>query len=303
MFFSLRKYMLQLFICVVLEEKHNILRAHSIKNGKIVQTYEKSFEERERLFDYIQILSKDFQLFYISVFFNSTAQGVVPSLDIKDFAKFGVNAKNVQSISVNNARVYAAKNALSEFMSLFKDCGGLDLIYSPLILLYYHINLAKLDENKITLCIYRHISCVGVMILKGKQILFGSFFDISPEENKDLGDDESNLKDENYDFQGLEKMLNEKLDGLNDESTYKANLNDFANDMNMCRYVFSSVQEYYNNPLYKGQFIDELVIFDTENISDAVLDYIEGEIFLKPRVIKVDTLDSMHDLMKKELKA
>lgn len=299
--------MTQLFACIIFEGKNNTLRAHTIKNKKIIQTYDKSFESKEMLLEYLKDLSKDFQLYYVSVFFDATAQGLVPTSNPKELDKFGVNAKNVQCISIENAQIYAAKNSLEEFKKLFSEYGGLDLIYSPLILLYYHARLAKLDPSKITLCIYRHVSCVALMICRGKEILFGNFFDIAEEKTNTEEDEEegeeSPQNEEDFDFQGLEKMLNEKLDDLKESSGYQANLTDFANDMNMCRYVFSSIQEYYNNPIYNGNFIDDLLIFDTENISEAILDYIEGEIFLKPRVIKVDTLDTMGELMKKELKA
>ena len=96
-------------------------------------------------------------------------------------------------------------------------------------------------------------------------------------------------------------MLNEKLDDIK-YSENNDDLSNFGNDMQMNAFVFKAVNEFYNNELYKGSFIDEMLIFDDENMSQTALDYIEGEIYLKPKLISIDSLDLMNDLMRKELK-
>ena len=147
------------------------------------------------------------------------------------------------------------------------------------------------------------------MIVRGKEILFGSFFDLAPEDNefqaklsdKDEEDAPSDLNSKDIDLNALDKMLNEKLDDIK-YSENNDDLSNFGNDMQMNAFVFKAVNEFYNNELYKGSFIDEMLIFDDENMSQTALDYIEGEIYLKPKLISIDSLDLMNDLMRKELK-
>ncbi|KGI56228.1 hypothetical protein [Campylobacter sp. MIT 97-5078] len=310
MFFSLRRYMLQLIVCVVFESKTHIIRAHSIKNKKIINTYEKQFEDKEKLFDYLKNLVKEYQLHYIAVFFNAPTQGLIPTNDTKEFARFGVNAENISCLSLANAQIYTSLANIKECKESFKDYGGLDFIFSPLSLLYYCIK-QQAPRKGIVLYAYRQTESVAMMVCKEKEILFGSFFDInfqddattlSSQEKSEENNPEEDIDIENYDFGNLDNLLDEKLDDLKYSAITKEDLSHFSSDMNMYSYIFSSIQEFYNNPLYKGNFIDEFVIFDNENISAVVLDYIEGEIFIRPQVIQIDTLDLMHKLACKELK-
>ncbi|WP_300702826.1 hypothetical protein [uncultured Campylobacter sp.] len=313
MFLSFRRYMLHLFVCVIFENKKHIVRAHSMKNNKLIHTYEKTFESEEKLLGYVKTLVNDFQLYYISVFFDRQIQGIVPCVNSKDMSGYGVNPSNVFSINIANARLYSSINSINELKKKFEYCGGLDFAFSPLALLYYCISKEKNIENKLRLYIYRHSNCIAVMICKAKDICFGSFFDLSPkesalenkesttvekEENKEIED--ANI--ENYDLDKLDNLLDGKLDDMQYTSSAKINLGDFSNDMQMCSYIFMSIKEFYNNPLYKGNFIDDIVLYDNENISNAVLSYIESELFLKPKLVQIDTLELMNELMRKELK-
>ena len=114
-------------------------------------------------------------------------------------------------------------------------------------------------------------------------------------------DEAEDIRIENYDLDKLDNLLDEKLDDLKYSSSLSMDLSDFSQDMQMCSYIFMSLKEFYNNPLYEGNFIDEMIIYDNENISEAVLGYIENEIFLRPQVVHIDTLELMNDLMRKEL--
>ena len=307
--FSIRQFMLQLLICVIIDKKQISIRAHSIKNHKLVNTFEKSFEDRTKAFEYIKSLSKDYQISYTSCLCTCLAQGLVPTLNVKELEKFGVNVKNVKLLSINNAELFIASNYLDALCKDFEDFGGLDFTYSPLALLYFLASKQNLSADKISLCVYRHSSLIAVMIVRGKEILFGSFFDLAPEDNefqaklsdKDEEDAPSDLNSKDIDLNALDKMLNEKLDDIK-YSENNDDLSNFGNDMQMNAFVFKAVNEFYNNELYKGSFIDEMLIFDDENMSQTALDYIEGEIYLKPKLISIDSLDLMNDLMRKELK-
>lgn len=324
MFLSLRNYVAQLLICVIFEENKHSVRARNIKNGKVVKSYEKSFDDKKKLLQYVDNLSHNFQLYYISVFCENTSQGLVPVSSQSELGRFGV-AKNVTTLTLLNAQIYTPTSAIKEYQKLFEDYGEVDLIYSPFMLLYHCISKTKPQKDKTILYVFRHSIYLALMVCEAKRILFGQFYDINAhnlayeENSQESTDEEINFEEPLADgaseeLQGLinEDANNKNADNNSDQNTSigdttrhiassAMNLSNFGSDMDMCSCIFAGVQEFYQNPLYNGKFIDEVVLFDNAEISQAVLDYIEGEIFIKPKVIKIDTFTLMSELMRKEL--
>ena len=348
-----RSLVAQLLISVIFEDGKHAVRARSIRGDKIIKTYEKSFEDKKKLLKYVDNLSQNFQIYYISAFFDASEQGLAPVSSAGELEKFGVSVKNMQSISLLNAQIYAPKASIRQYERLFEDYGELDLLFSPFMLLYHCIDTKiKLKKDKNTLFVFRHSNYLAMMICEDKRIAYGKFFDLSAfEENLDgeeinLDDIDTNAPDteageqvagmlresasensgensanssENsseaaqlsanplqaVDLEKEQAANDDTSEVLLDESKHIASsamdLSSFGGDMNMCACIFDGVQDFYKNPLYNGKFIDELVFFDSEDISQAVLDYVEGEIFIKPEVVKIDTLNLMNDLMRREL--
>ena len=72
--------------------------------------------------------------------------------------------------------------------------------------------------------------------------------------------------------------------------------------MSMYRHISLAIKEFYTNPLYEGDFIENVVIFDAmERTSATFLHYLQNELLVKTAVYPVDTLKTMTELMKKEL--
>lgn len=313
----LRNFVAQLLICVVFEENKHTVRAKSTKNGKVVKSYEKSFEDKKKLLQYVDNLSQKFQLYYISVFCESPSQGLVPALNSSELSRFGVE-KNATTLPLLNAQIYTSKSVVKEYQKLFEDYGEVDLIYSPFMLLYHCIDKKKARKDKTILYVFRHSIYLALMICEANRILFGKFYDINAHSDKE-GENLENLEnlDEeiNFDEPPQEPIISPELEGLinednNDENLSQdsralassaMNLSHFGSDMDMCSCIFEGVQEFYTNSLYNGKFVDDLVFFDNAEINQAVLDYIEGEIFIKPEVVKIDTFALMNELMRKEL--
>ncbi|MCR8705010.1 hypothetical protein CAMP5121_02880 [Campylobacter sp. 2352 PW] len=315
-----RKYILQLLVCICYDEKQYIIRCHTWKKSQAVDTFEKSFEDKEKAIEYVKNLTKDFQIYYICTFFTPIAQGVVPSSNFKDLSNFGVDASSVKCISFNNGLLYASNHSLSSYEQDYEAFGGLDLLYSPFSLLY-HCMTNRGFEEKIGLYVYRYHDFVAMLICKNEAILFGSYFNIASQnydeddffddikEEFDLQIDDENQEEENeqnYDLKSLEEMSQEldKLEELDEEKEElpMESLENFSSDMKMIEYIISSVKEFYQNPLYDNSFLEEIVIFDEESFSSTSLDYLENELFIKPKVELVDTLNLMNELMVKDLK-
>ena len=77
----------------------------------------------------------------------------------------------------------------------------------------------------------------------------------------------------------------------------------FGRDMSMYGYISLALKEFYTNPLYESDFIEDVVIFDaTERTSATFLHYLQNELLVKTEVYPVDTQKIMTELMIKELK-
>ncbi|WP_139452706.1 hypothetical protein [Campylobacter armoricus] len=315
-----RKYILQLLVCICYDEKQYIIRCHTWKKSQAIDTFEKSFEDREKAIEYVKNLTKDFQIYYISIFFTPIAQGIIPSSNFKDLPKFGVDENSVKCVSFNNSLLYASSVSLQSCQEDYESFGGLDLIYSPFSLLYYCME-NKGFGDKIGLYVYRYHDFVAMLICKNNSILFGSYFNIASQNYEDdedfldeikeeyaaldLDDENNNEEEQNFDLKSLEEMSQEleKIDELEEqEEIPMESLENFSSDMKMIEYIISSVKEFYQNPLYENNFLEEIIIFDEESFSHTSLDYLENELFIKPKVELVDTLNLMNELMVKDLK-
>ncbi|MFG5086298.1 hypothetical protein O8I31_00530 [Campylobacter lari] len=315
-----RKYILQLLVCICYDEKQYIIRCHTWKKSQPIDTFEKSFEDKEKAIEYVKNLTKDYQIYYIGTFFTSIAQGIVPSSNFKELSNFGVDANSVKCIPFNNGLLYASNHSLNLYEQDYETFGSLDLLYSPFSLLY-HCIANRGFEQKISLYVYRYHKFVAMLICKSDTILFGSYFNIASQnydeddflddikEEFDLQIDDENQEEENeqnYDLKSLEEMSQEldKLEELDEEKRELPveSLENFSSDMKMIEYIITSVKEFYQNPLYDNSFLEEIVIFDEENFNTTSLDYLENELFIKPKVELIDTLNLMNELMVKDLK-
>ncbi|MBF7047519.1 hypothetical protein IY804_05440 [Campylobacter volucris] len=324
----LRKYILQLLVCICYDKKQYTIRCHTWKNSKAVDTFEKTFEDKARAVEYVKNLSKDFQIYYINTFFTSIAQGVAPSSNYKELSKFGVDTNTVKCLPLNNALMYVANSSLELYQQDFEDFGGLDLLYSPFFLLYHSIEKKGFDD-KVSLYVYRYHDFVAMLICKNKEIYFGSYFDIASQDYneeeifEDIQDEEEPLEltqelegekneedventEENYELKSLEEMGEDfdKIESLEEqtEQVPMEDLENFSTNMKMIEFIIDSVKEFYNNPLYNNSFLEKIVIFDEEEFSNTSLDYLENELFIRPEVELIDTLDIMNELVVRDLK-
>lgn len=318
MLFFLRKFFPQLFIAVILEENKSILKASTFRNGKLINSIEKSFEKNENLLEYVRKLSKQFLFYYTALFLDANEQGVIPSKDSKDFEHFGIGKISLKTLVFHNVQIYTATEHIDYFSELFEDYNGLDFLYSPFALLYYCIQKEKTHDDKIILYAYKHSQFLVLMVCKNSEILYGEFkifeTDMGLElENFDdeykIQDDETILKEAN-DEEATFNTLNESLDNnfdsfeeqtdLSDEKLELSKFSNFSNDMEFCHYIITSIKKFYSDK-ERGSFIDKAILFTNEEFSPEAIEFLESETFLQLKTNKINTLELMIELMQKEL--
>jgi len=90
----------------------------------------------------------------------------------------------------------------------------------------------------------------------------------------------------------------EGFDNVRQEDT---NLELYGRDLLVYKYLKSSLEEYYHNPLYKSTFLEEIVIFDDYEISSELIRQLEDELMMDVEIHKVDVVDRMCDIAIEEV--
>lgn len=309
--FFLKKYLPQIFIAILIKENEQIFKAKIYRNKNLISTQEKTFSDEKKLLEHIKKLSKKYLIYYIGLFLNNQEQGLIPDLNTNNLEKFNIGKMSVKYLPLNNAQIYIATEHIEYFNELFEEYSGIDFLYSPFALLYYHISKRNLSLEKTILYIHNYDNFLTLMICKGKDILFGDYKVFEKNTTQGNIEDQSDSLDDELLFSKEKEELDmqensELLDNENKESVLQNDidfkeLNSFSHDMEICNYIFSSIQKFYNDDKYSNNFIDELVFFSDKEFSLTTFEVIENEIFLEPKFEKIDTLNWMITLMQEEL--
>ncbi|NLC27238.1 MAG: hypothetical protein GX780_00495 [Campylobacteraceae bacterium] len=243
-----QRYFSNLFVAIIIEDGECRLLAKIIKNKKVQKTYEAAFDNPQqdildpKVVEYIQDKAKMCLDIYVAYFLGSIGQGVLPTAEPEKFKKFFVDIKSVKQIKIANSwSAYASYLEINSTKKFFEEI-GLDLLYSPFILLNHCVQKENL-RTKPTLYMYNHKDSFAIAVYKESKVLFGAFFRTSDNSSDDdmekkefsgqdwneveeeLGVESLILLDENdslEDYQSLDDLddldnLDAMIDGSSDE--------------------------------------------------------------------------------------
>ncbi|WP_263832007.1 hypothetical protein [Sulfurospirillum oryzae] len=343
----LQKKFQNLFVAVVLNETECVLRCKVIKDGSIQKTFTKTFplssplEALDKaLENYLLSLQDEYTFVYISFLLSSLGQGAISGTGNASFSKHHVDMQNVHHVSLfNQWSAYASYIEIKWAKNLFSEV-GLDLIYSPFILLSDFVVSQKL-KSKPTCYILNCQDFFILAIFEEKHLHFGAFFktqsDTSFTRSDDVNDWENEQAEEDIvssdsmpemvkeeeEREGIEELSEleelgelEDIDdlrstdsfsdiedkaivhfkGMEDIKEEDMNLELYGRDLLVYKYLRSSLEEYYHNPLYQSEFIDEIIIFDGYEISSELIHQLEDELMMDVEIHKVDVGDRMCDI-------
>ncbi|WP_169764132.1 hypothetical protein [Campylobacter mucosalis] len=333
MAFSIRRLFSNLFLSVVIENSECLFYGRVFKNGKVIKTLNAKFTDvdpqnlDDKILEYIRRQEHTYYAVYVSVFYNDAFQGALPTLRQDEFEKFNIRSDGVISINMSNSfSIYADAFEINKAKDMFgKD--SVDLLYSPIALLYSEL-LKRGISDKTTLYLYNHRDNSALAIFSKKQLKFATFFKVDKTEKapiteifkeEDITDiDNLIIKDEDElnsldDFKSLDEMLNtEKPKDEFEDLGYDINMpassdvavsvTIFGRDMNLFKYICFAIKEYYQNPMYQGDFVEQVVIFDNSKTSATFLQYLQTELLVETDVYPIDTLHIMNELMTQEIK-
>ena len=332
MSFSVKKLFSNLFLSVVLEGNECIFFGQVFRNGKLLKTINAKFTDinidniDEKIIKYIEEQEKTYFGVYVSVFFNDDSQGALPSVSFDEYKKFNINTKNLTSLIMQDSwSIYANLNAIKKYKNLFGQ-DSVDLIYSPIALLFHEL-LKRGISPKTTLYLYIHVHSFTLAIFKDKQMKLSTFLNMSGIEEtnqeaeslkeEDITDiDNLIIKEENDatsldDFKSLDDFLSDdkskEFEDLNYELNMPVSTNVeksvaiFGYDMKMFDYIVNAVKEFYENPLYGGDFIEQIIVFENTKTSATFLQYLQSELLVETSVYPVNTNHIMNEIMQEEI--
>ncbi len=336
----IQKYLSNLFVTIVQNGSSWTVYSKIIKNKKIKSKTTKNFEITvpneipQKMKNYLEEIQLEYNFTYIALFLDSMGQGAIYGVEAEDFVKNSVDLKNVSHIAIENSwSVYASFIDINWVKKIFSDV-GLDFIYSPFVIQYMLIKKDK-PKTRPTLYILNHQDSIAVSVFDGFTLKFGAFFRTTTDDNLSSGVDDDweneeeidsvenlveldsiedediggvedledldkldSLEDKDVDFEDVDEK-NKDLDSFDDED--KEDLELFGRDVLVYKYLKTSLQEYYKNPIYESNFLDTVVIYDGFEISSELIDMIENELFMDLELHKIDLVEVINEVAIKEV--
>ncbi len=317
----IQKKFQNLFIAVILNETECVISCKVVKNGAIKKVFSKTFDDLEpsetldkEIENYLKALQEEYPFVYIAFLLNTLGQGAFEGIESEDFKKHHVGIHDVLSITMKNQwSVYASLIEIQWAKNLFTTT-GLDLLYSPFILLNDCVKSHK-QKNKPTCYLLNYQNFFVLAIFEAEAFHVGTFFNIPKEDS--LHDSlhmmdrwENEMKEEGIsELSQLDiiELSNTSSDETNPEQTDDVmdtkdlNLELYGRDILVYQYLKDFLETYYLNPDYHSEFVEEIVIFDGYEISTELLHQIEGDLMMDVEVHQVDVGSNLCDLAIKEV--
>ncbi len=322
------------FVSVSIEQDHCIIRTEVYKNQKLSRTETKEYkvfdgELPQDAVTYINKTSNKYRFCYLSTIYSSINQGALPVCKRFDFDKYDVKGELTESICVDSIwSVYGYPEDIRRSKALFEPCSGVDFIFSPFCVLSSFATSQKSSNKKMFVMVQK--SAVTLAIMDEKKLHYGAYFVLTPAEtikpvseetlpHLSEGGEVSGVSDEleeltSIDEEGLGELEDldegapienfqgdEKIDGEIDIKKANESLEEFAKGMDVLNFIKESISEYYKREIFNGEFIDELVFFDTFGMGKDTLEYIEATLLLTLTSHKIEITSALCALAKNEV--
>jgi len=334
----IQKNFSNVFVAVYAEKNEYVLRYIIVKNGKIVESEDKSYavEADKKLPKYLKQLVASFErrykFVYISCLLESISQNCIPTCDENEFEKYNIDKNKIVKVCVDNKwTVHCLKSDIELVKSFFEDV-GVDFIYSPFIVLKNFIHEKK-KKRKNNLFILYAENFVTLMVFDNDLVVFSAFFKVphkeiellEEEEDEELEPEESesviegieldNIESEDEEFDSFVditqldeddndiQIQDDILDSAKEdvEASAAEDLELYGKEVVIFKFISSAIEEYYKNDMYKSEFLEEIIIYNNSNISNDIITMIENDLFLDIELHSVDMKEEMINMSIKEV--
>ena len=290
-----QNYFSNVFVSIVQKDLQWIVYAKVFKNSRLRKEFSKSFDIYDNLSiemeEYLTELQNEYKFSYIALFLNSDNQGAIDGVKKDRFEKHGLDVNDITYFDIENRwSVYSSNEDMNFASGLFEKV-GLDFIYSPFIVQYELIRKEK-PKDKPTLYLLHHDNYITISIFHNSHLLLGRCFKIDAD---DQYDDEDMTEEE-----GVKSII--EFDDFSDEEFINfKDVEVVSRDMSIYRYLESTLNEFYKDPLYNSSFIDTIVVSDDCEISLELAQMIENELFMDIEMYEVNMSAIVCDISREEV--
>jgi hypothetical protein len=297
LFSFIKKRFLHRFILVYISDLKVNVHTYDVKNLKVINqisedfTLEDSEQFTDELISYINEQQEPVSRSYVVSLLNSQGQGIVPTCSTSEFKKYNIDRRYTYNICVDTLfSNYVTKIDIKWIQKIFSTT-GIDLIFSPFILLKDLI--LSHDKTSETILYILYMNHSASMIIKNeKKFIYGSFFQTNSSENPLYCDYSSDKEDDDDEFEIDEEIDFEddiELDENDDyESEYIKEVSIVEENKTFAKFLSNSLKEFYSNDIYEGTFVDKVIIYSEDTIDKSIIEYIENELFLNTEFISVE---------------
>jgi hypothetical protein len=281
----LEKFIKRHFIAFYYDEEYKLLY-QIVKNKKIINSENKTFEEKKDLEKYIKEITSEYPQSYVSTVLLSINQGLIESCKKEDYLKREIETDNVQIICVNNrysffASIYDIAKTKKEYKF------NIDFLYSIFGLIDFVANERK--NRFYVLVLNSYIAIMG----------YENFKPIYADINETKEHQEEEIIEEIDDMDILDNLsedIEEESEDIEEDENLEEKLDKITTgiEVKILNQLKESIKDYYKH--YSSDFIEKIIILDTVGIDIATTKLIEDELLITTDYQKIDLLETINRL-------
>lgn len=310
----------KVFIAINIDAITCAIKVIRIKHDKQVESLTKEFKTTENQIpmEAVKLIRRykhNYPFTYVSAMIKTLSQGVVLQKDSKDFFSGNLKASECQISSSETIRVFAKRSMIKDYLRRFNVISGVDFVFSPFLIIDRNAHDLPTLGNNVYVLLQR--SNIALMVVYRGVATFSGFF-IAEGEVPMLNKEEqrSDIELKNFDELSLDDDFDEFAKIALDPSIERLQTDMFIPNLDETKIVYDdmpkakiiskilvdAIKEYYQNPLYKGEFIDKVILLDACKISDQAYEFIAKELMLETVKRDVNLPDVLIQFAQRELK-
>lgn len=332
---------LKVIVSIITSPTKTTVYIESCNKKGLVSSVQETFEETkltQKIHTFIDESIKETPYYYIAILDSSTGQGVVPACAKNEIAYYcDINASEHKCYK-NDWTYYTQKTDLYALEKKY-DKIGIDYIFSPFVLLANFFK-DKID-TALAMYILVEESCISISVFKDSKLLFGEYIDIDmislsvenliddSDKNIDLNDIDLGLddtmsidldsieNDDNVDdfsdiadldsiedleeFSDTKDVTDEDSLAIENEENEDMDLETKNEDYQRFTLIQESVAKFYKDEKFSSEFIENVFIADSVEVSSDLKKYLEEEMFFNVYLRQIDLGQEICEIVKKEL--
>ncbi|MBR2494314.1 hypothetical protein [Helicobacter sp.] len=310
----------QVFIAINIDAITCTIKIIRIKRDKQVESLTKEFKTTENQIpmEAVKLIRRykhSYPFTYVSAVIKTLSQGVVLRKDSRDFFAGNLRASECEISSSDTIRVFAKRSMIKEYLRRYDVIGGVDFLFSPFLFIDKNAHDIPTLGNNVYAFLQR--SNIALTVVHKGVATFSGFFIAEgevPMLNKEEQRPDIELK--NFDELSLDDDFDEFAKIALDPSLEHLQTDMFIPNLDETKIVYDdmpkarviskiladAIKEYYQNPLYQGEFIDKVILLDACKLSDQAHEFIAKELMLEMVKRDIDLPDVLIEFAQRELK-